>query len=152
MPDHLGCSKIVAPNISENVAQQLQLWNRRAKKELGGLGVAQDRPQRLVQLMCDRSRQRCSIGAPAQAADLQETAAQFALSFSVFMDVGARADIAKKCTVAGVAWNSGIVDPAIGPIVATEPIFHSKFIPCVKMASVDFQATTKVVMMNAFRP
>src|SRR5215475_6089985 len=40
----------------------------------------------------------------------------------------------------------------VRPIVPPEPILHPEFFPRLKVAVVDFQATAKIVRVNAFSP
>src|ERR1700739_961829 len=68
------------------------------------------------------------------------------------MDISTGADVSKKRTVPGVARNSSVINPAIRAIMATQPIFHSEFLPCVKVAGVSLKATTEILRMNPPRP
>src|ERR1700751_4322926 len=68
------------------------------------------------------------------------------------MDISTGADVSKKRTVPGVARNSSVINPAIRAIMATQPIFHSEFLPGGKAADVGFKATIEILRMNALRP
>ena len=79
MPDDVSRTLIVPPNIGEDVLQERQVGRVLREQDLGGLGVAQDRSQRLIELVGDRSRKRAGGGGPVQMDDLQQPAAGFEL-------------------------------------------------------------------------
>src|SRR5262249_38683917 len=54
--------------------------------------------------------------------------------------------------VAGVSWHSGVIDPAMCAVVTAEPVLHPELLPGVEVAHVNFEATIKILSMNAFRP
>src|ERR1700722_7018831 len=68
------------------------------------------------------------------------------------MDIGTGADVSEKGTVPRIARNSGVFNPTIRAIVATQPIFHSEFLPRVKVPDIGFKATIKILRMNTLRP
>src|SRR5262249_19163750 len=67
-------------------------------------------------------------------------------------DGGARADEPEERAVASVSWNSGVIDPAKCAVVTAKPVLHPEFLPVVEVADVGFEATIKILLMNAFRP
>ena len=77
MPDDVSRALIVPANIGENLLQQMQVGRVLGEQNLGGLGVAQDRSQRLIELVGDRGRQRARGRGPVQMDDFQQAAARF---------------------------------------------------------------------------
>ena len=48
--------------------------------------------------------------------NLENPIVQLILSFAQLMNVGAGANVTEECTVAGVSWNSRVIDPAVWPV------------------------------------
>src|SRR3954452_11182149 len=79
-------------------------------------------------------------------------AAQFAHRFLVLVHISTRTDVSQKGTIQREARNSGVINPAICFIIATEPIFHPEIHPRVKVANVSFEAAIQILRMNALQP
>ena len=82
MADDVRGALVVPANVRENLLDPLDVGRIGFEIELGGLGVALDRAQRLVELMRDRGRQRARGRRAVQMNDLQQPLAQFLLRAS----------------------------------------------------------------------
>ena len=118
MPDDVARTLIVAPNIGEDVLQERQVGRVLREQDLGGLGVAQDRSQRLIELVGDRSRQRAGGRGSVQMDDLQQAAAGF--EFARFDGAAART-AARRSTPPETARRQAPLSPASG-IGPTGPV------------------------------
>ena len=79
VPDDLGRAPIVAAYVGEDLLDPLDIRRVGLEKELRSLGIALDRPERLVELMRDGSRQRARGRGAVQVNDFQQPPAQFLL-------------------------------------------------------------------------
>src|SRR5262245_46258817 len=79
VPDDVARALIVTPNIGENVLQLTYVGRVHREESLGGLGVAQDGAQWLIEFVRDRSRKRASGGGTVQMDNLQEAVSGFEL-------------------------------------------------------------------------
>ena len=77
--DDLARALIVAADVGENLLQQIQVGRVLREQDLGRLGIAQDRSQRLIELMRDRSGEGARGGGPVQMNDLDQPPARLQL-------------------------------------------------------------------------
>ena len=69
-----------------------------------------------------------------------------------FGDINARAYVASELAIFVKPWHSGVKNPAILPIMATQPILHPEFLTLVKRLCVGVSAPCQVFRVYSFRP
>ena len=77
--DDLGRAPIVVAYVGEDLLDPLDIRRVGLEIEFRGFGIALDRPERLVELMCDGSRKRARGRGAVQVNDFQQPLAQFLL-------------------------------------------------------------------------
>ena len=75
--DDLARTTIVAPDVLDNRAQLRQIDRVGVEQQPRGLGIAQDRPERLVELVCERRGELAHGGASIEVGDLREVPPRF---------------------------------------------------------------------------
>ena len=61
-------------------------------------------------------------------------------------------DISQKIPVLAKARHSAVRDEAIFTIMASEAIFHRKWLPCIKRCDVRLETILEVIGVDSFRP
>src|SRR5215469_4091658 len=67
-------------------------------------------------------------------------------------DINTNPDITRKRPIPIKSWHPDVKNPAIVPIVITQPILHFELLSTIKKLRIGLEASLQIVWVNAFRP